>query len=58
MKDEPKAIHLIGIVDKDGNHIVAGTVDDPLKAINSPKLKEAADKLEEREKKESKKPAK
>jgi hypothetical protein len=58
MKDQPKAIHLIGIVDKDGNHIIAGTVNDPLEAINSPKLKEAADRLEEQEKEESKKPTK
>ena len=53
MNDQPKPIHVIGIFDKDSNPVVAGTVDDPLEAINSPKLKEAADKLKEQEQKKS-----
>ena len=58
MEDNFKGICIIGIVDKDGNHIIAGTVDDPLEAINSPKLQEAADKLEERERNEESKKSK
>lgn len=58
MKDEPKPIHIIGIFDKDGNPVIAGTVDDPIEAINSPKLQEAADKLRERERIEESKKSK
>ena len=58
MNDQPKPIHVIGIFDKDGNPVIAGTIDDPLEAINSPKLQAAADKLEERERNEESKKSK